>query len=269
MRHHATARLVAGFAAVLMVGVLLGAAVTDVLSPSAPRTSALQSPPVLHPVRPPARAPAPDKGSGHAKPVRHGHYEHRQAPLHRVTQGESLWLIASRRLGRGSRPSQIDHEVRRLAALNAGRLIDGNPNLILAGQLLRLRRPAPGETLVGSVQRTLVRLGYRPGPVDGIMGPRTQRALQQFQAAHHLRPDGIPGPQTRRAMRDRFASKQLRPSAQPGSRLQAPARRVHRGALATDPLGGQHGPPLAQQLLLLLGGLLVVVAVAAALCRTG
>jgi hypothetical protein len=274
MRHHATARLVAGFAAVLTVGVLLGAAVTDVLEPGAPRTRALQPPAVVHPLRPPSTSPAPDD-AGRAKPARRSHHEHRPSStntgsLHRVTQGESLWLIASRRLGRGASPARIGHEVRRLVALNASRLIDGNPDLILVGQVLRLRRPAPGATPVGRVQRALLRLGYRPGPVDGVLGPRTERAVREFQEARHLHPDGIPGPQTRRALRDRFASQQPQPSVQPTPRLQPPpALPVHRSPLERSiPSGGQHGPRLVQQLLLLLGGLLVVVGLGAALLPT-
>ncbi|MCW3049955.1 MAG: Peptidoglycan-binding domain 1 protein [Solirubrobacterales bacterium] len=275
MRHHATARLVA---AVLAIGVLLGVAVTDVLTPDAQGTHALQLLPAVHPVRPPAMAPAPDQ-PGPGNPARRCRQHHpesarqrgEQQSQHQVTRGESLWLIASRRLGHGAGPERIAREVRRLVALNADRLRDGDPNLILVGQVLRLRRPAPGATPIGMVQRALVRLGYRPGPVDGVMGPRTQRAVQQFQKASHLRADGIPGPQTRHALRERFASQQAQRPKQRTSAVQSPPTipldvRSPTRSIAS---GGQHGPPLVQQLPLLLGGLLVVIALGAAIVPTG
>ena len=45
-----------------------------------------------------------------------------------------------------------------------------------------------GDT-VREVQRTLVDRGFRVG-VDGIMGPRTQAALRQFQKSENLDPTG-------------------------------------------------------------------------------
>src|SRR5918911_1426899 len=47
----------------------------------------------------------------------------------------------------------------------------------------------PGS--VREVQRTLLRIGYRPGPVDGIYGVRTRSAVQWFQIKHGLRPTGV------------------------------------------------------------------------------
>ncbi len=34
------------------------------------------------------------------------------------------------------------------------------------------------------VQRQLAKRGYDPGPVDGVAGPKTKRALRQFQQSH-------------------------------------------------------------------------------------
>jgi peptidoglycan hydrolase-like protein with peptidoglycan-binding domain len=34
---------------------------------------------------------------------------------------------------------------------------------------------------VRTVQRTLARLGWQPGPVDGLFGPRTEAAVVRFQ----------------------------------------------------------------------------------------
>src|SRR5687767_5828237 len=43
-----------------------------------------------------------------------------------------------------------------------------------------------GSERVREVQRRLVKLGYRPGPVDGLFGPRTRAATQWFQYKHGL-----------------------------------------------------------------------------------
>lgn len=40
------------------------------------------------------------------------------------------------------------------------------------------------------IQRNLNALGYRPGPTDGIAGPRTRAAVRAYQGTHHLRVDG-------------------------------------------------------------------------------
>ena len=43
-----------------------------------------------------------------------------------------------------------------------------------------------GSRRVRDVQRRLRQLGYRPGPVDGLFGPRTEAAAQWFQYKHGL-----------------------------------------------------------------------------------
>jgi len=52
-------------------------------------------------------------------------------------------------------------------------------------------RSAVGSERVRRVQRDLGRLDYRPGPVDGLFGPRTKASVQWFQMKHGLRPRGI------------------------------------------------------------------------------
>ena len=49
---------------------------------------------------------------------------------------------------------------------------------------------AHGSRRVRELQRGLRRLGYRPGPVDGIFGPRTQAATTWFQIKHGLSRSG-------------------------------------------------------------------------------
>lgn len=79
-----------------------------------------------------------------------------------------------------------------------------------------------GSPQVRRLQRWLRRVGVRPGPVDGLFGPRTEGAVFRFQRARGLRQDGIAGPVTLRHLRPRS-----------GSRAQA--RRVVRRAAPSTP----------------------------------
>jgi peptidoglycan hydrolase-like protein with peptidoglycan-binding domain len=49
---------------------------------------------------------------------------------------------------------------------------------------------------IREIQRTLELLDLDPGPVDGVMGPRTKAALIRFQRAEQLSPTGAPDRQT-------------------------------------------------------------------------
>ncbi|HEX8122950.1 MAG TPA: peptidoglycan-binding protein [Solirubrobacteraceae bacterium] len=78
--------------------------------------------------------------------------------------------------------------------------------------------PAPAQAGVSSdtaaLQVALKALHLYGGPVDGIKGPGTRRAVKRFQRRHHLPADGIAGPRTRRALgrrgRPRLGSRPLR-----------------------------------------------------------
>jgi len=45
---------------------------------------------------------------------------------------------------------------------------------------------------VSRVQAGLAKLGYDPGPVDGVMGNRTGAAIRKYQSDHNLLVDGRP-----------------------------------------------------------------------------
>jgi D-alanyl-D-alanine carboxypeptidase (penicillin-binding protein 5/6) len=49
---------------------------------------------------------------------------------------------------------------------------------------------------VREIQAALKRAGYSPGKTDGKLGPKTIRAIEQFQKKRGLKPDGIVGPAT-------------------------------------------------------------------------
>ena len=45
-----------------------------------------------------------------------------------------------------------------------------------------------------ALQQALNELGFDAGTADGLLGPRTQTAIRQYQAAHQLPVDGYPAP---------------------------------------------------------------------------
>ena len=53
-------------------------------------------------------------------------------------------------------------------------------------------REAPINTrlLTREIQEALTALGYEPGPIDGIYGPKTKRAIQAFERAMGMTPTG-------------------------------------------------------------------------------
>lgn len=55
-----------------------------------------------------------------------------------------------------------------------------------------LRRGAKGEC-VHTLQRLLVAHGFRPGPVDGDFGQKTELAVREFQMVKGLKVDGVVG----------------------------------------------------------------------------
>lgn len=62
-----------------------------------------------------------------------------------------------------------------------------------------LRRSARGPE-VSRLQARLRDLGFSPGSIDGIFGPRTEQAVLAFQRSRGLAATGVVGPDTRRAL---------------------------------------------------------------------
>ena len=50
------------------------------------------------------------------------------------------------------------------------------------------------------IQQALKEAGFGPGPIDGIRGRKTIKAIKAFQAANGLAVDGLVGPNTRKAL---------------------------------------------------------------------
>lgn len=49
---------------------------------------------------------------------------------------------------------------------------------------------------VKAIQSRLNKLGFAPGPIDGVMGRRTIGAIKRYQIQHNLLVDGVVGPKT-------------------------------------------------------------------------
>src|ERR671914_3071172 len=75
-----------------------------------------------------------------------------------------------------------------------------------------------GSSRVREVQRRLLQLGYRPGPVDGLFGPRTRAATRWFQFKHGFKTTGRVNRSTLTVLRARSEHRPLeteRREAQP------------------------------------------------------
>ncbi|MDK2784604.1 MAG: hypothetical protein PWR11_470 [Bacillota bacterium] len=83
---------------------------------------------------------------------------------------------------------------------------------------------------VAELQATLARLGYDPGPIDGIFGKLTEQAVRLFQARHGLVVDGVVGPATYAVLKaqtppSRSGASSIRYIVQPGDSLYLIAQR--------------------------------------------
>lgn len=55
-------------------------------------------------------------------------------------------------------------------------------------------------TEIVNMQRKLNELGFDCGEPDGVIGPKTEQAIKDFQQSRGLPPDGIAGPETKKAL---------------------------------------------------------------------
>ena len=73
-----------------------------------------------------------------------------------------------------------------------------------------------GSVSVPGLQKILTNLGYEPGAVDGVCGPKTQAAIRAFQADHKLPISGIPDSKTCATLRDKIKNPMRSPATFPG-----------------------------------------------------
>jgi peptidoglycan hydrolase-like protein with peptidoglycan-binding domain len=105
-----------------------------------------------------------------------------------------------------------------------GLVADGRAGPRTRAALGPLGRPLLGRRLmtrgamgldVAGLQFLLARRGLYGGPVDGVMGPRTERALRAFQRRAGLFADGVAGPATLSALTRSAATPAVRQPAAP------------------------------------------------------
>jgi peptidoglycan hydrolase-like protein with peptidoglycan-binding domain len=53
---------------------------------------------------------------------------------------------------------------------------------------------------IENIQEALKEKGYDPGPIDGVMGPKTQQAIKNFQQATNLKVTGAVDAETAREL---------------------------------------------------------------------
>lgn len=94
------------------------------------------------------------------------------------------------------------------AAAGAATGVLTDPSTINLGEPIWRNWPNGGGTqtshaatysnMVASTQSGLSRLGYEPGPSDGVIGPKTRSAIREYQNDHGLPVDGRPSPELER-----------------------------------------------------------------------
>ncbi|MGX8702799.1 M14 family zinc carboxypeptidase [Caproiciproducens sp.] len=91
---------------------------------------------------------------------------------------------------------------------------------------MRTLRLGMSGTDVMEIQAMLQKIGYNPGPIDGIFGQQMRRAVLQFQRAFGLAQDGVIGPATYRVMERYLLGYDLY-RIRPGDTFYSIARRYH------------------------------------------
>lgn len=166
-----------------------------------------------------------------------------------VQPGDNLASIASR----------FDTSVDAIVSANQ---ID-NPNLIYAGDVLSIPgttgtvAPAPDTppvvvdvdlsrgssgASVEALQGSLEQLGYAPGGVDGQFGPRTEQALETFQADFDLPQTGVADATTRAALDMVVNSPSELSVGASGPEVNVLQRGLNELGFAAGPVDGQFGP---------------------------
>lgn len=132
----------------------------------------------------------------------------------------------------------------------------------LGDRLLYLRHPMLRGDDVATLQRRLGALGFDAGRVDGIFGPATKRALDEFQRNTGLVVDGVFGPGTLETL-ERFGTRD--PGRQPVAAvrelemLRRAPRTLHGRRVVLGDGGGLHAVLSATERVLKEAGAEVVV----------
>src|SRR4051812_38649119 len=101
-----------------------------------------------------------------------------------------------------------------------------------------------GSRRVRDVQRRLTKLGDRPGPVDGLFGPRTEAATRWFQYKHGVRSSGRVGRLTLAVLHARSDHRPLRRTTAPVDRAPATTPSAPKQQTRTTPAKSDNGTPV-------------------------
>jgi peptidoglycan hydrolase-like protein with peptidoglycan-binding domain/DNA invertase Pin-like site-specific DNA recombinase len=115
-----------------------------------------------------------------------------------------------------------------------------------------------GSDRVREVQRRLIRLGYRPGPVDGLFGPRTRAATRWFQYKHGLALTGRVNRSTLVVLQARSDHKPLPIKTTGSSKRQSPSSTPK--AVLPAPIRERPAPESGTNVTWLIAGLLLLAA---------
>ena len=83
-------------------------------------------------------------------------------------------------------PSSVDMEMPRGSSQNAA----------IAPEAVEPTAVVPEKPTKKDIQTALKNAGYYAGDIDGKFGPKTKKAVEEFQAANNLTVDGVAGPIT-------------------------------------------------------------------------
>jgi len=86
--------------------------------------------------------------------------------------------------GPGAGPGAGDRGARQGMGMQQGPMSQSGMTQQMQGRVM-------DRETIRSVQRRLNQLGYRAGPEDGIMGPRTHRAISAYQARTGMESNGM------------------------------------------------------------------------------
>lgn len=132
------------------------------------------------------------------------------AGTYTVDQGDTLWALAERYLGSGSRYTEIMTlngltsdvlmigQVLKIPGAGGGAAKPANPYPVPTRTIYRATPTLTGDD-VRWVQWELIQAGHSID-LDGRFGPASTAALKAYQAAHGLEVDGRCGPATRASM---------------------------------------------------------------------
>lgn len=112
----------------------------------------------------------------------------------------------------------------------------------------RAKGASAGKAHVREAQQALKDKGHDPGPIDGIMGPKTQAALRKFQQAEGLTTTGRLDDETRSKLGVGMAAapgrfEQAAPSASPSTDTSSPPASAPSGDSSQQGGSGEKSPP--------------------------